>query len=254
MRRIASCISLAAAWLCAGCSSGSATGDYPARVSIAYAKSLCTSPSVVIRGDMILTGRVVATDKLSEFSRCAVVDDGSGGIEIAVDSRRIDVLLPLYCQVTIHCNMLALGDYGGKIVLGAPPTGVYCVDRIAERDIDSRFEVSLDAESPPEAAELRAGCLSHADISRYAMFDRLAVVEQERGMRWCDTDPLTHRFVDTCRRFVDEEGDTLSIFTPGDAEYAGDIVPEGRFRAYGIVDYFNGEYTFRISNYRIIEY
>ena len=130
-------------------------------------------------------------------------------------------------------------------MLGAPPTGVYCVDRIAECDIDSRFEVSLDAESPPEAAELRAGCLSHADISRYAMFDRLAVVEQERGMRWC---------VDTCRRFVDEEGDTLSIFTPGDAEYAGDIVPEGRFRAYGIVDYFNGEYTFRISNYRIIEY
>lgn len=256
MKRIAKHISLFAAACCVACSSTSTPDkydDYPSEVSIAYLKSLGTGASTTIRRDVTVTGRVVATDKLAEFYKTVVVADESGGIELAVDSERTDVVMPLYSQVTIHCQMLALGDYAGKIVLGAQPSAQYVVDRIAESDLPHHIEVLAAADAPPEAYRTTIGHISTADISRYVVIDGARFIDEESGSAWCDIDPSTMRLVDTYRHITDNSGDTLAIFTRASCVYAPSRIPDGTCRLYGIVDYFNGRYSLTLSNYRIIE-
>lgn len=227
--------------------------DYPSEVSIAYLKSLASGASTTIRRDLTVTGRVVATDKLSEFYKTVVVADNSGGIELSVDSDRTDVVLPLYSRVTIHCQMLALGDYAGKIILGAQPTGRYVVDRIAEADLHHFVEVLSVADAPPDAHSTSIGHISPADISRYVVIDGVRFVDEQIGSAWCDIDPETSRPTDTYRHITDDRGDTLAVFTRAACTYALSRIPSGTLRIYGIVDYFNGAYSLTPSNYRIIE-
>lgn len=257
MWRIAARISLVAAMVCSlSCRSSSPPGkygDYPSEVSVAYLKSLCKGSSTVIRNDLTVTGRVVATDKLSEFRGAVVVADAGGGIEISVDSERTDILMPLYSEVKIHCQMLALGDYGGKIILGAEPSSGYAVDRLSESDLPHFVEVLSTATSLPEAFPVEIGALSAADISRYVVLDDVRFVDGETGLAWCDFDPQTMRRVDTYRHIVDSAGDTLAVYTRGACAYASVMLPSGDCRIYGIVDCFNGGYSLTVSNYRVIE-
>lgn len=255
MRPTAAHISIALLALLCACSASTPPDkydDYPSEVSVAYLKSLCKVASTVIRRDVTVTGRVVATDKLSEFSRTVVVADDSGGIELAIDSDRTDVMMPLYSRVTIHCQMLALGDYAGKIVLGAQPTSQYVVDRIAETDLPHYIEVLSTADAPPDAHPATIGSISPADISRYVVIDRVRFADEEAGLTWCDIDPETSRFIDTYRHIVDAEGDTLAVFTRAACVYASERVPSATCRIYGIIDCFNGQYSLTPSNHRII--
>ena len=108
-------------------------------VSIAHLKTLCTSESVVITDDIAITGHIAANDLYGEYSRTIVLCDDSGGIEIAVDSRRTAETFPIAARLTVHCTSLALGDYGGRVMLGAAPTAQYTVDRISESDFARYF-------------------------------------------------------------------------------------------------------------------
>lgn len=256
MKRIARHISIVAAFWCAACSSTPVPekyGDYPSEVSIAYLKSLASGASTVIRRDVTISGRVVATDKLSEFYKTVVVADDSGGIELSVDSERTDAVLPLYSCVKIHCQMLALGDYAGKIVLGAQPTAQYVVDRIAEADLPHHIEMLAAADAPPDAHPTTIDRISAADISRYVVIDGVRFIDGQAGATWCDIDPESSRPTDTYRHITDDHGDTLAVFTRASCVYALGRIPSGTCRIYGIVDCFNGRYSLTLSNYRIIE-
>ena len=101
-------------------------------VSIAHLKTLCTSESVVITDDIAITGHIAANDLYGEYSRTIVLCDDSGGIEIAVDTRRTAETFPIAARLTVHCSSLALGDYGGRVMLGAgceKSTPLYIVSR-----------------------------------------------------------------------------------------------------------------------------
>ena len=90
-------------------------------MSIAHLKSLCTKASVTLTRDIRLRCVVTANDHYGEFDRTLVVADASGGIEVAVDAADLYRDYPLGANLTLFCNGLALGDYGGKIQLGARP-------------------------------------------------------------------------------------------------------------------------------------
>ena len=115
-------------------------GDDPhGTVSIAHLKTLCTSESVVITDGIAITGHIAANDLYGEYSRTIVLCDDSGGIEISVDTPRTAETFPIAARLTVHCSSLALGDYGGRVMLGAAPTSKYTVDRIAESDFARYF-------------------------------------------------------------------------------------------------------------------
>ena len=195
------------------------------RVSIAHLKALCTAESVVITGDIAIEGYVAANDLYGEYSRTIVLCDASGGIEIAVDSRRTAETFPIAARVTVHCTSLALGDYGGRVDTSAPQavkTVVVSIAGISPALVGSQVQID-DVTFGPEA-----------------------------GLAWCDTDPASGGHVDTARTITDRSGRTLSVRTIAECEYRTEKIPAGYGSLRGIVEYFNGEYSLRITNHQIL--
>lgn len=217
-------------------------------VSIAYLKSLCKGRSTVIDKDISISGTVVANDLFGEFYKTVVIVDTSGGIEISVDKIRLYENFPLYSEVAVICNGLALGRVGGKITLGAVPTGEYATDRIPYSEIE-RYFVSGSVAADSEPVVLSIPELSVEHVSLLVMIDDLCIVDEERGASWCDC--VDGVYVDTERRVRDADGNILLLKMYGECSYAHETVPEGRMSLAGIIDYAYGEYFMRIANHYI---
>jgi len=218
-------------------------------VSIAYLKTLCKGRSTVIDKDVSIVGTVVANDLFGEFYKTVVITDASGGIEIGLDKIRLYEYFPLYSEVAVVCNGLALGRVGGKITLGAVPTGEYATDRISYSEIE-RYVLSVSeypVTSDPTVLSIPELSVEH--VSSLVMIEDLYIIDEERGMSWCDC--ADGAYVDTERHAVDANGNILILRMSGECSYAHETIPAGRMSLAGIVDYSNGEYFMRIANHYI---
>ena len=237
----------------AGCSDRAA-GEYPDKpygsVSVAYLKSLARSSSTVIADDIAITGYVAVNDLYGEYTKTIIVCDESGGMEIAVDSRTTATVFPVSARVTVHCSSLALGDYGGRIILGARPSGSYTVDRIAASDFGRYF--LIDKSNPVAVAPVSISIdeLTPEKIGRLVELRDVTFAEQA-GSAWCDTDPETGEYLTTSRKAYDREGRYATVRTIADCLYRAEPVPSGYGTIHAVVEYFNGEYSLRIANHGI---
>lgn len=70
----------------------------------------------------------------------------------------------------------------------------------------------------------------------------------DAGKTWCDTDPETGRTVATERTILDAGGNEFTVRSTATCVYAKEPVPSGTGSLYGIIDYFAGKYTLRVTN------
>lgn len=245
--------------LAAGCGTAT-TPEYaagendPETVSIAYLKSLCRTGSVPIVRELRIEGQIVANDFFGEFPRRLIIEDATGGIEIPIDRDGLYKEFETGYYLTIYCNGLALGDYGGKIQLGAPPTDRYAVDRIAADELH-RFIRHSDTPAP---AAPRPDTLTFATrrdprrVSTYVLFERVRFADEEVGEPFCPVAPESGRREAIDRHLVDERGDTLHVRFEPTTLYAAEAIPGGSGTVCGILDYFNGDYLLRITNRELL--
>ena len=147
------CIKLLALLLLAACdrtSKLSFEGGAPGGVhTIADLKARCTANSVAVTEDITLEGVVTGNDFYGEFYKTLVVEDASGGISVLIDGTRLAFDYPVGAAVTIFCNGLTLGDYGGKIQLGVAPDGDYGVGRIPREELGRYLRRNPDKRGRP---------------------------------------------------------------------------------------------------------
>ena len=74
----------------------------------------------------------------------------------------------------------------------------------------------------------------------------------DAGKPWCDTDPETGRTVATERTILDAEGNEFTVRSAATCAYAKEPLPSGTGSLYGIIDYFAGKYTLRVTNREIV--
>ena len=218
-------------------------------VSIAHLKSLCKGDHYRIVNDYTVRGVVVATDWLGELNNSAIIVDESGGLEFAIDSRNISEHLPIYSEVTILCNGLMLARIGGKIELGAVPTGDFPLDNIDDEMFDRYIRVVGVCEDFAPTTK-RISEIGVADISSVVRFDNLRLCSEEQGLKWCDA--VDGKPITTYRTFVDSEGNTLDIRTLSSCSYALEDIPQNEITVIGVIDYSDNRYFLRIVNKWII--
>ena len=217
--------------------------------SILRLKSLCPAyGSTAITEEITIRGTVTANDHYGEFDREIVVEDASGAIRIAVDHTPLSDLFPFGCIVTVQCNGLALGTYGGRVVLGAEPDARYGATRIPSSEIGRRIRCEGQGETL-QAAQLTFDAVTAAQIDTYVRCDGVRFAEPGT---WCDFDPATQRYVTTERELVDAAGRRFAVRTLGTCVYAAEPVPSGTGSLYGIVDYFDGRYSLRVTAHRVL--
>lgn len=230
--------------------SNDTTDTFSQEVSIAHLKSLCKGDHYRIVNDYTIRGVVVATDWLGELNKSIIISDKSGGIEVAIDAKNISEHLPIYSEVTILCNGLMLARIGGKIELGAAPTGDFPLDNIDSEMLNRYIRIVGVCEdfapTTKRFSEINAG-----DVSSVIRFDNIRICEAEQGLKWCDTDengtPIT-----TFRTFVDSGGNTLEIRTLSSCIYALEAIPTNEITVIGVIDFSDNRYFLRIVNKSII--
>ena len=217
--------------------------------SILHLKSLCPADgSVAIAQEITIRGTVTANDHYGEFDREIVVEDRSGAIRIAIDHAPLSDLFPFGCIVTVQCNGLALGTYGGRVVLGAEPDARYGATRIPASEIERRIRCEGQGETlQPQQPAFDA--VTAEQIDTYVRFDGVRFAETGT---WCDFDPATQRSVTTEREIVDAAGRRFCVRTLGTCVYAAEPVPSGTGSLYGNVDCFDGRYSLRVTAYRAL--
>lgn len=208
-------------------------------VSIAHLKSLCRGSSTRLTRELKIEGIVTANDIRDEFPKTLVVEDASGGIEIAVDRTDLANLFPLGARVSVYCSGLALGDYGGKVQLGAPPTGEYSVDRIPGSELDRYIRCTALNAGTRRPQTVRFAELTAGDADRYVRFETVRFLEA--GEPWCGRDPETGALQTTVRTLADSSGGRFPVRVLPSCHYAEEPVPPGTGSVNGIVDYFNGD-------------
>ena len=223
----------------------------PKRVTTAYLKSLCRGDHYRIVEDLSIRGVVVATDWLGELNKSLIVVDPTGGIEVAIDCKEIAGRVPIFSEVEILCSGLALARIGSKIELGAMPTGDFPLDNIDDVMFDRYIRV-VGVCSDFEASTKRFSEVGSDDISNIFRFEGIRICDEERGLKWCDTDE-NNEPITTYRTFVDSEGYTLAVRTLATCDYATESIPTNEITVIGAIDYSDNRYFLKVVNKTIIE-
>lgn len=249
-RLLAALCSLILAVGCAG-TIGDNSGSEPqsGEVSIAYLKSLCRGDRYRIANDYSVRGVVVATDWLGELNNSFVLMDSSGGLEVAIDCPNIANQLPIYSEITIFCQGLMLARIGGKIELGAAPTGDFPLDNI-DNEMFNRYIRITGVCNNFEPKTKRFNEIGAEDIGSLIRFDNVRICDTEHGLSWCDV--VNDEPVTTYRTIIDREGNRFAVRTLSTCTYALDMMPTNEISVIGVIDYSNNRYFLRIVNKYII--
>lgn len=170
------------------------------------------------------------------------------GTLVRIDGTRLAFDYPVGAAVTIFCNGLTLGDYGGKIQLGVAPDGDYGVGRIPREELGRYLRRNPDKDRRPRPAVCTFDAIGPRQTDTYVCFEGVRFTE---AGPWCDTDPETSEPQTSERTLTDAQGRTFRVRTLGTCAYATEPVPQGTGSVYGIIDYFNGKYTLRVSERRV---
>ena len=219
-------------------------------ISIAHLKTLSADASTSITADIAIEGYIIANDLYGELYKSIVISDQSGGIEISVDCPRTALQFPIGARIIVHCTSLAIGDYGGSLILGAQPTGEYVVDRISEQLFARHFTIDRDNPMMIEPLRLTIDQIGPQHIGNFVTIDDLDFGDKATE-KWCDTDPETGEFITTERMAFDSAGNSIAVRIEGRCSYAGEAIPSGRGSIGAIAEYFNGAYSLRIINRNI---
>ena len=250
MRRMLVYISLVVATLLPSCNREQ--GQYPThgKVSIAYLQSLATERSMKITQDIYIEGCVVANDKLFEIEKALVIADDSGGMELKIDEEYINDIVPLFSHVRLRCSGLNIGREGAKLVIGAPPTGEYVVDRIASEEIFNYLTFTSNNPTAPTSATIDINDLDSRSVLRYARFEDTVLSRTEHGAKWCDMNE-ENEYRSTVRHFINDS-DTLRVVTSGGCYYASELIPTTECTLIGIIDWYEEDYALRITSHQVL--
>ena len=228
--------------------------EYPetphSKVSIAHLKSLCHTDRVVITDDISIEGHIIVNDLYGEFIKSIIVADESGCIEISVDCTSTADVFFVGARMVVSCSSLALGDYGGRIILGAATSDEYSVGRIAEKDFSRYFliDTSKPKEIIPQVTQISKIGVTH--IGNYIELRDVRFIDGGSA-EWCDKDTESGEYVTTERTITDPAGNEFTVRTLAECVYRNETLPQGECTLRGIVDYFNGQYSLRVINHQI---
>lgn len=216
------------------------------RISIAELRSRGTGVRYPISEDVWIEGHITANDLYGEFQG-VVLEDATGGIEVALERSRFYGDYPIGATLRVRCLGLIMERFRGMgrlLQLTSGGSDYQWLDREAEAKHLQRLEREIDEREVREAEMNELGSLAAGWRVRLG---RVAFVEQEQGLAWCDADTVAGAWRPTTRRITNGEGDTLAVYTLGGCHYASEPLPRGEGPIVGILDRCDTALFLRVS-------
>ena len=156
-------------------------------VTVEYLKSHYRGYPYTFTESYRIRGCVVSSDRSGNYYKTLAVLDGSGAIELKLDSERLFETYAMGCLVDVSCNGLTLGAYGGCLQLGTAPSQGYETGYVDEADIPGVVRIVGMAEEAVEPQAREIAALRPEDVGRFVSFDGVQFVAGGRAA-WCDRD------------------------------------------------------------------
>lgn len=211
-------------------------------VSIAFLKTLYNGAPRQITEEYRISGAVVGSDVKGNFYKTLVLDDGTAGIELRLDIDEIFKLFKINTRVSVRCNGLWLGSYGGTLQLGDEPFESYETQRLSPSMIAGHLQKDEEFYGDVLPRKITFAHIVPSHISNFVEFSGVQFIDEELGLGWSEPD------ADTDRHLVDTAGDTLIVRTSHRARFASHKLPEGNGKIEGVLGYFNGKYQLTVCD------
>lgn len=237
-------ITLCITLLTAGCDNYvySPAPDNPlpdANMSIGQLHSYLTKSHVAtINDDVVVVGRVTSSDEASNFFRSITIEDESGGMELLIGGYELHATYPEGLRVALRLRGCTVGYRYGTIQAGskAEEYSNSDIEYIATRqEIDQVVLRSHDVR-PLAAPRRHIAELNDSMCGRLVRIDSLQLI----GSTTIDTlagEPLEWATWSEYSMFVDNNNDTLVVYTREYARYATHHIPTTTLSLQGIVQY-----------------
>lgn len=241
--------------LLAGCDKATEPGFAEApevsRHTVAYLKSLCDGrSSAAVTQDITIRGFITANDLYGEFDRTIVVEDPSGGIESPPG-------IPRWPTTIRSARLPPCGATADALQLRRKDRTGFRTRGLRGRSNSARGAVPLyprhaaggGRKTPGRPAHFRGG---------FGTPHRHPGPVRRRAVRRCGKNLVRHRprnpgrTVATERTIVDAGGNEFTVRSAATCAYAKEPLPSGTGSLYGIIDYFAGKYTLRVTNREVV--
>lgn len=220
----------------------------PQTHTIAQLKEMYRTGGATVGGPVVINAQVISDDYEGNIYKSIYLQDATGGIEFKAGLVGASLFYKRGEIVSLNCNALQLGQYGGTINIGLPTAA------------DSRYETAYLSEQMTfqrlarkrEKQELKIVDLTIPTLSpQYThMLVRLKGVQFISSELFSTyADPLNKVNVSAVERTLeDADGNTIVLRSSSYARFAGLRVPEGSGEIVAILGYFNGKPQLLISN------
>ena len=142
-----------------------------------------------------------------------------------------------------------MGREGERYLLGAKPTAEYVVDRIVESEVLNRMTIDISGDSRERARVVAISEIGLGDMLDYVRVDGVRLVDQERGLAWCDM--VDGADLESSLRHFTDDVDILTVATLNSCDYATERIDDGVVTLIGVVDSYRGELVLRLSDRKI---
>ncbi|MDR1671627.1 MAG: DUF5689 domain-containing protein [Alistipes sp.] len=188
--------------------------------------------------EIMLSGRVVSSDRAGNFYNTFFIDDGTGAAEIMAGMTDLDAGFHPGQRVFVAARGLAVGWRDGAMQLGLPPEpgNRYATGYFYHRAVMQRWVTAERSVEEVAPLDIELGALSVGLCGRLVRVSGLTVDPLSRET-WATVIPERETgYV----KFRGTAADSITVVTSGYASWAAANVPRGEVTLTGILFYGRG--------------
>lgn len=178
----------------------------------------------VVANDIVVSGRVVSSDRAGNFFNTFFIDDGTGAVEIMAGMYDLDATYHPGQLVMVYARGLAIGFRDGVMQLGRipEPWSGYQTDYFSHPAVICKHVLPLRDVAPVAPLEVTLGQLDTKLCGRLVRISGLSLDQTQESSTWAITTPEpANGYV----KFRSNPSDSIMVATSGYARFASSPVP-----------------------------
>jgi Family of unknown function (DUF5689) len=211
---------------------GDCNVNLTANTTIKALKAMRLSVGVpdAITEDIIIKGSVISDDRLGNFYKTLVIQDGSAGIEIKIDNAFLYQSYPVGREIYVRCKGLLLSDYFGVIqLIGSVAQQGNTLETFGLTEAQERLNIVRGCNNVPITPRVvtmtELNSASHVDlISTLIKMEDVQFTQCDAARPWADvlTNSSLNRELENC------SGAKVLVRSSGYADFAAALTPTGK--------------------------
>ena len=202
--------------------------------TIQQLKNMYIPGGTVVKNDIVISGKVISSDRNGNIYKNLIIQDETAGIEIKINTSGLYNFYKTGQLIYLKCKNLQLGAYGENVSIGAVPVDDNYENDFIPYPVMGNYVVKGALEMPVEPKTLTIPELDEKYADMFVQINDVEFLESELSLTYANAEnQLTQN-----RTLIDQNGERLVVRTSGYARFAGTQIAQGSGDIAGILTYY----------------